>query len=381
MNLAAYPILAALLLCGQPKLTGAMLDESLALGREHLLARQREAGNFIYEFDFVTGRTLDTDNPVRQAGALWGLALYHQNDPSPRTAAAIDRGLDFFARHARRTDDGRWVPGYPGRQLGETNVVALLALAMIDYLRTDIPDRAVKINVERMLDDCMAFLLSLRRDDGQFWGTYRCHDGAAVGFPSPYADGEALLAMVKAARYTGRADLKPLVLESAADMTRVYITAALRLDPDSDYTKGFYQWGSMAFFEIADAGWDTSGHYANHTIELAHWMIDVHRTLKRTRNTGYAYEGLCVAYELARRAGEQRQADKFAAVINEGLSKLTTWQVGGPTPNEYLKSHPTDNPLAVGGVMNAEDEPLLRIDVVQHQMHALMLARKYVVGE
>jgi hypothetical protein len=28
--------------------------------------------------------------------------------------------------------------------------------------------------------------------------------------------------------------------------------------------------------------------------------------------------------------------------------------------------------------MNADDDPLLRIDVTQHQMHAVLLARRFV---
>ena len=40
---------------------------------------------------------------------------------------------------------------------------------------------------------------------------------------------------------------------------------------------------------------------------------------------------------------------------------------------------PWDNKkTAVGGVMNHKEEPYLRIDVTQHQMHAVILAKKYV---
>jgi hypothetical protein len=54
--------------------------------------------------------------------------------------------------------------------------------------------------------------------------------------------------------------------------------------------------------------------------------------------------------------------------------------VGGPlaAENPYLAAHPTDDPLAVGGVMNAASEPPLRIDVAQHQMHAVILALQHV---
>ena len=107
-------------------------------------------------------------------------------------------------------------------------------------------------------------------------------------------------------------------------------------------------------------------------------MIDVHRTLERTRNTAYAYEGIIHAYEIARRNNCSYHIEKYFSVIDEGLYKLTTWQVGGPIPNTFLKDNPTSNIFAIGGIMNHKEEAPLRIDVTQHQMHAVILAQKYV---
>ena len=43
-------------------------------------------------------------------------------------------------------------------------------------------------------------------------------------------------------------------------------------------------------------------------IELSDWMIDVHQTLLRGRNTAYAHEGIIHAYELARRKNDNHSA-------------------------------------------------------------------------
>ena len=64
-------------------------------------------------------------------------------------------------------------------------------------------------------------------------------------------------------------------------------------------------------------------------------------------------------------------------MIEKGLERLTSWQVGSPIANEYISKFPTDDPLAIGGIQNSRSEPLLRIDVAQHQMHAVMLARRF----
>ena len=362
------------------QLTGELLERALELGGRYLVHSQRPAGNFVYEYDFVAGHAEATDNAVRQTGALWGLALIHRAHPSGRTESAVARGLAFFRKHTRRGRGALVWPVYPDpdQATGKTNVVALLVLTLVDLLQDDELDADLRVDAEKQLDRYLRFLLSLRRDVGFFHGQYSLATGRGHGAPSPYADGEALLAMARAARFAGHGRLKARLLESAQRMHGRYVTAALQRDPDSDVTKGFYHWGSLAFFEIHDAGWDSDDQFARHTIDMAHWMIDVHQTLRRSRNTAYAHEGLAVAYELARRLGDEEARNKFAAVIDQGLYKLTSWQVGGPNPNQFLRDHPTDDPLAVGGVMNGAEAPVLRIDVTQHQMHAIILARRFL---
>ena len=43
-----------------------------------------------------------------------------------------------------------------------------------------------------------------------------------------------------------------------------------------------------------------------------------------------------------------------------------------------LQSLSPRNPSAFGGVLGAPQESLLRIDTTQHQMHALLLAERYL---
>ncbi|MDH3585415.1 MAG: hypothetical protein OER86_14525, partial [Phycisphaerae bacterium] len=196
--------------------------------------------------------------------------------------------------------------------------------------------------------------------------------------PNPYFDGESLLALAKAARYLGRDALRPLIIESAEAMYGRYVLRALAEEPDSDMTKGFYQWGSMSFFELVQAGWPGTEAFARRTVELAHWQIDVHRTLEQLGNTSYAHEGLVCAAELARGIGDEAAAAKIAQVVDTGLARLISWQVGSPRANAYLREQGSIHPGALGGAMNTANTPLLRIDVTQHQMHAVILARRYL---
>ena len=358
-------------------LSRALLDHSLALGRRYLLNVQDPVGGFLYEYDFVRKVYGAGDNPVRQAGTLWGLALIHQDAPSKETARAVAQGLAFFQRHSRTTPSGARYVVYPGQRYGRTGAVALVSLALIEFLRTE-KDLAGLAGYERTLDQYLGFLLSLRTKEGQFRRNYRHKTGEGFGKPMPYYDGETLLALVKAAKYLGRAQMKDMILESAETMYRRYVQDALPREPDGPLTKAFYQWSSMAFYEIYTANWTGSAPYARRVIDLGHWVIDIHKVQGSSANTGYAYEGLVTAWETARLTSNRGAMEKFGRVIDAELYRLLSMQVGNPLQNKFLQAHKTDDPLAVGGVINGAANPRLRIDVAQHQMHAIILARRHI---
>ncbi len=364
-------------------LSRELLERSLELGTSYLLANQKEAGNFNYSYDWRARELSQDDNVVRQTGALWGLALIYQYNHSPEVAAALDRALAYFEEHSGTGPGGTRFVVYPGTSVGKSGAPALVALALIDYLRAEPAhlSEARRSELRKRLDEYLAELLRLRRRDGLWHESYDHGSGAPLGGSSPYVDGEALLALTKAARYLGRDDLRAVVMESAENGYQANIVAARAKDRDSSTTKGYYQWSSMAFFELTTSGWPNTAKYSSRVIELADWMIDVHRTLRRTRNTAYAYEGIIPAYRLAVLAADHAHAAKFGEVIRKGLAKLTSWQVGHPAANSCIARARTDDPLAIGGVQNHHAEPALRIDVTQHQMHAVIYALEYYYSD
>ena len=392
------PTVAALLVCllgtspvvaapaaGTPRTPGASLnldpaalDRSLELGRAYLLNCQRPNGSLVYEMHAERGADLRTRHATREMGGLWGLALLHRQNPTPETAAAILKSLEYHDGDAKRTATGGLYLCEPTAIEGATNVVAIYVLALQDFLAADDEfDPARRAKIQRDLADGVKFLVSLRLPGGRFAEAYRCRDGSGIGPPNPYADGEVLLALARAAK-ADDADpaLRNLVLESAAVMYGEYVRSALRADPDSDLTKGFYQWGSLAFYELYTAGWPGTQPYAARAIALARWMTDVHGVNERGRNTGYAFEGLAIAWELARLTNDTRGQQHIAAAIDRGFPRLLALQIGspaaGPTtvPNTFRRS-----PEVLGAVLSQPADPRLRIDMTQHQMHATLLVR------
>ena len=361
-----------------------ILDRSLELGTQFMLNHQKSEGNFTYTYDWIQKTYDPNDNQVRQAGAMWGLALMYNDSPNPEVAAAVEKALDFFARNSKLTRDGHRYVIYLGEKAGRIGTVALCALSHIDYLRaakSQISEEKFQ-HYRQLLKEYLEFLIRARIQMGPTAGLwhkrYSIADGHPYGKPSPYFDGESLLALIKAAKYMGREDLQSIIIGSADAGYHHNIQEALEKDPDSSTTKGYYQWSSMIFFEIATSGWPNTEKYGDYVIDLANWMIDVHKTLSKPRNTAYAYEGIIHAYQLAVERNDTEHIEKFARVIETGLKQLTSWQVGSPLMNSFIRRHPTGSPLAIGGVQNHRRESPLRIDLTQHQMHAVILARRYV---
>jgi UDP-N-acetylmuramoyl-tripeptide--D-alanyl-D-alanine ligase len=361
------------------RLGRAELDQSIALGQGFLLRHQRPEGNFDYEYDWRRRQLSPEDSQARQAGALWGLGLMYQDHPEPALATAIEKGIAFFDRHSVAASDGRRCVTYPGETFGATGTVALVALTHVEYLRSAraMAEDARSVHMAR-LGGYLEQLAGARDPDGLWYGGYSFADCRPSGEASSYSDGEALLALVKAAKYLGRREFLAVAREAADAGYRRNVEGALSANPDSDVTKGYYQWSSMAFYELYSSGWPDTERYGDWVLRLADWMIDVHGTLWRRRNTGYAYEGIVHAYEVARRRGDQARMAKYACVIDTGLEKLISWQLGGPIPSPHLRGQGERDPQALGGVQNGAFGPALRIDVTQHQMHAVLLARRYL---
>lgn len=371
------------------RLTSEILESSLDLGGQFIVNNQKPAGNFNYQYDFVQGVMDKDDNQVRQAGALWGLALIYQYRQDPAIDDALRKGLQFFFKYTRQGPvSGSLFIAYPGASYCKTGTVALVALAIIDYLHGDQTDSdrlnsKDRRNLHRYLEGYLKYLEHMRLDNKRFSEALSLRTRKRSHRSSPYFDGESLLALIKAAKYLDHTYLIPLIEDTAMVLAKLYTMDAWQRDPDSDQTKGFYQWGSMAFWEYQEAGWRDGKTLGDAVLALAWWMIHTHRTLERTRNTAYAYEGMIHAYRLAEDRGLKAAAQDLARTIDSGLYKLTSWQVDGPLDyiNPFLVSNSSQDTLAVGGVMNHRAEPLLRIDVTQHQMHAVVLALRYVYTE
>jgi len=434
---------------------------------------QKQSGNFDYEYDWRTGRNANDDSEVRQAGALWGMALiFHDMMDSSslntlvlqQMARRILKAIDFFRTHSKTLQSPVEEEGipvmryltYPGEEKYGTGTQALVCLALIDFLRgLKSPEDAAMAGVSlqeldeiyTLLDEMLPFLVTQHSQAlvvhkgrfqaynalvesgttvlssgiwfgkgdatqmvswwqqeegpwtfGYFYDSFNDH-GNRKGDASPYYDGEALLAITKAAKYLPHhyVHLWPMAAGTAQALHKLHVEDALKEDEDSDEAKGVYQWLSMALFELATVTFG-EGYteqfdlplaieypqdlFGTWLVDMAVWMVDVHRTLRKNRNTGYAYEGIVPAWTWASHVSYRddrvdliETARKLECAIEKGMSKLISWQVGMGAEDGAQEWNGIQG---LGGVQNAEDQSGLRIDVTQHQMHATILTRRLV---
>jgi hypothetical protein len=413
----------------QMLLSRSVLQESLQLGCSHIQRNQKPEGNFNHLYDFVERQqqTFDTEDDdssvvVRHAGALWGLTLCWQHEPhQAEWQRAVEKGLDFFLQHSRPGPmPGSTMIVYPFgggfESQSDTGANALLGLALVDYLRTlqDHPHNNVTTNAaidstkqqryQEQLQSTIQFLKFLQRPDQSFAQYYDMSTQSKADHGSPYSDGQAMLCLVKAARYLGnnkndnyQETLVPLIEDAALVLAKRYTLDVWRDNADSPLCKGFYPWSSMFLWEYWHAQWKDYEVAGDYVMVTAHWMVYVHQVLARKQNTGYAYEGLLCAYDVASLRGYTPAVNAYEQTIDEGLYMLTQWQVGGPLAhlNKFLQQEKKktnsmddnnndeddDDPLATGGIMNSRNEASLRIDTTQHQMHAVMMALDFVYDE
>jgi len=370
----------------EKKLNRRILDKSIKAGTAFMLNNQTPEGNFNYEYDFVKKEMTKDDHQVRQAGALWGLALIYSYTKDHKLKDPLERNMRYFFKHTvEGSVDGAQVVAYPGVYICHTGTVALTAMAVIEYLRMEKQghvaiDASFKKEMVERLNGYIEHLKYLQLEDGHFSSAYFLPINTRYPKSSPYYDGETLLCLIKAAKYLEYNNLIPIIEHSAMRMAKYYTMEQWQTDSDSETTKGFFQWGCMSFWEYQDAGWKEAPVMGDSLISLAWWMIHKHDILQRERNTAYAFEGIIHAFLLAKSRNHNEALNDLEFIIDRGLYKLTSWQVDGPlnSVNPFLVKMYTYDRLAAGGIMNHSQEAPLRIDVTQHQMHSALLARKHI---
>ena len=366
----------------RPEITRAALLQALEKSRCFYLNSQKEDGSFVYSIDLETGKVSKKDNQVRQAGALWGLACLNRDRFNEPTRQAVVKGLGFFEKNITVLKSGLRCTVYPEESQISTGMVALYCLALIDFLRGQdkyLSDDA-KAKYRQLLEAHLAYLRSMELEDGSWAYVYDVLGDIKEPQGSPYYDGEALLAYCKAAKYLGYTALIPRINEALPKLVKRY-TADIWDNPaiTDDDSKGFYQWCCMALDEYVSAGWTPHRELAADTaFAYSYWMIHKMQLATRTGNTAYAIEGIMSAYNIAKATGNEAAQKLFRETALDVMGMLMQWQFDGPFMAQnpvlsQLKLSNAQREYYLGGITSSLHDTTVRIDIQQHQTHAMLL--------
>ncbi len=380
-----------------PTITGEALDEAIDAAGLYIMNQQFPEGNFHYAYEFTTKTEDEDDNQVRQAGATWAVAnLCRDRFTEPLRRSAL-LALDFFIHNQRGLPDStQVVTTYKAEPRIRTGMVALFCISLIDFL--DGQDKyitaAQKEPFITALQNNLKFLKFQELPNGSWREDYELN---APRLPeefapfSPYFDGESLLAYLFALRYyrkhpeyTPPIQLEERIQDALPKLLSKYTVECFVPGGDTDFTKGFYQWGCMSCAMASELFPDDENLQKlclDGVLALTWWQLLDHKLLDRQGNTGYAVEGLVSAFILAQKAGREHDAQVIKDAIDVVLARIMTWQVGGPFHkfNPFFKEWDGKIPdKAFGGITSAQDSGYIRIDIVQHQLHAMLMARKYI---
>lgn len=360
-----------------PPLSRKMLVDSIELARAYYLNHQLPEGNFAYGQNVTDNTADDDDSQVRQAGALWGLTSLDRDRHTDATRQAAVRGLDYFFRVSKPLPLGRVAPVYPKSDEISTGAVALLSLAIVEMCRgqKDYLTPAGRGLYESWFDTYLRYLQHFELDDGGWGQRYVISLNKRDAEGSSYYNGEALLLYCKAARYMGRKELIPKIERIAPLLAERYTVKAWETDPRSDDTKGFGHWGCLSFAECVEAGWQGADTLGDAALAIAWWLLHEHDVESRPGSTGYAVEGLLGAYRVARVRGDAAAMQSLRAAAERILVRQIRCQIGGPLQDQNLfLARARIHPKFIGGIMSTEDSGYVRIDTVQHQLHAMLMA-------
>jgi len=378
------------------------LQLGLSLGSQFLVRSQQAAGNFHYEYNWLSQAEVDDDSAVRQAGTLWVLTLLHVDQPKSERTPAIRKAFQYFDKHSAEFSGGLRKVIYPGQKSQNLGAVALLALAHIEVLRR--PEVLESAKEKQLLETHLAgylkTILAARTHKNNFHKNYDNTTGKHFGPPWAFYDGQSLLALVKAAKYLGHDHLWPHIKASADAGWRQNVLLSLEANKKGRHSKKevrkrlgrYYQWGSMSWYELLGTKDADFTKYSDRMLRCAHWALGRSKRASKGQASrrkhpdaakGFAFEGLIPAFVTAVQQGDQHLTQELGCAIRKGVENLHSRQVGHTKASalaELFKKpgdvELCDDPRAQGGVQSLQSSPTLRIDTTQHQLHALLMARR-----
>lgn len=348
--------------------------QAAVAGGEYLMRTLKPDGNFTYLYDPRTDKEVPGYNLIRHGGAVYAMLELYEVTRDPKLLAAAEAPMKVLLDHVT---DAR-VPNLEAtvfvddEQEVKLGGSALTLLVLAKHAK--VTGSRDHLPTMRKLARWMAWS---QAPDGRFkiqkmtWP-----EGVVVNWVSPYFPGEAALSLMRLYEI----DPDPLWLHTAEQGARWIITVRDANVPLEELPHDHWLLYTLKELQRAkpDNLWlDQAAKITRSIIELqladksprVEWVGGWYEP-PRSTPTATRVEGLMAAHEMFRDAGRIDQAKACLLSARRGIKFFLTMQ-HQPTNAKFA------NPRrAAGGIGGALDDPIVRIDYVQHAMSALLAAHR-----
>lgn len=355
---------------------------SVVAGAEYLLRHQRPDGNFGYNYLAKEDAYDDDYNLLRHAGTCYALLEVYQATGREDFLTAARRGIEALLEHVRgprpEDADAAFEAIVSPDEEAKLGGAALAILALVEHQRAT-GDSRWQAQAERLA----RFLLFQQREDagnvGRFHSKYFYGPPDPEPFESIYYPGEAILALARLSRLSGRPEHLEAARRGAAWLVEVRDADKSTADLPHDH------WLLMALAELDELTGEAR--WRSHAERIARAIVEAQRLSSshpdwigsfydppRSTPTATRAEALVAMVRLADRSG--LSAEPYLAA----LRRMAVFQLRCQlTPESAMYLARPDR--AVGGFRRSLTDWEIRIDYVQHNLSALLgLRARLLVG-
>ncbi len=343
------------------------LRTSIREGAAWFKNAQETSGHFRYEYAPYENTYRNGDNIVRQAGGLYilGELIRRTEKDSLKLSSTIERAISYF-ESISRTDtrnekDLRCIVKSTTSVRCPLGATSLALIGILGYVEHS-PEKAR--TYQTLIDEYLTYILTVQKSNGGFTDMYTIGSKNIGTAESPFSNGEALLALVRAYAFEPRDDVK-----MAIDTTFTYLKA-------QPFDANLYLW-IMAALKDMNELWPKS-EYVAYAKEFTLWRLN-RATYTNTSLRNYcAYaEGLASAQSIVQEHLTQSENSVIRTELNRLNQTHLSLQLGEADvhrmvfKNGVLGLHTLqDVKRARGGFLTSDMEPTQRIDFTQHCLGA-----------
>ena len=347
-------------------LTADELRKSVVEGTDWIVASQEEDGHFAYEYAPYEGEYLNDDNIVRQAGSLYqlGEVLRRQDTPDPELAAAIESSIGYFEELA--TEDTflkvtfRCIVEDADSDRCKLGASSLALMGILSYVEV-YPEKEAQY--EELISDLVRHIINAKRIHGTFRESHYVGKNAQPSKESSFADGEAVLALVRYYQYKETATVKRIIEDSIERLM------------DREHDTALYLWIMAALKDWQDI--EPSPEYVEYARDFTHWRVSRVVQHRLTQKNYCAFsEGLASALSVLKDEGGTTEYSAWRSELDYWNAKNARLQIGEYDAMRYQGADGfltiANMDQAQGGFLTSDTVLTQRIDFTQHCVSSVL---------